>query len=161
MLAVRRALVACGLVFFFEYLDSRIKTPDEIRIHLRLPAWDCCRPRRQSARRAYPLSATAFRELRRSVSGRPDERVVLVSARRDRSIVVTSTGPGEGKSMVASNLAISLAQADQRTAADRRGLRRPKAHEIFELSQEPGLSNLSSGTQATKRFASQVWPACG
>ena len=25
------ALLACGLVFFFEYLDSRIKTPDEIQ----------------------------------------------------------------------------------------------------------------------------------
>src|SRR5207344_826788 len=31
------SLAACGLVFFFEHLDSRIKTPDEIRIHLGLP----------------------------------------------------------------------------------------------------------------------------
>src|SRR5688572_32146898 len=29
-------LLACGLVFFFEYMDSRIKTPDEIRAHLGL-----------------------------------------------------------------------------------------------------------------------------
>ena len=141
------SLFACGLAFFFEYLDSRIKTPDEIRHHLGLPhlgllpALDA-----KAVASGYPLVskgvpgnfAEAFRAVRTNV---------LFSSAQDgsRSVVVTSTGPGEGKSMVASNLAISLAQAGQRTLLIDADMRRPKAHEIFEMPQEPGLSNVLVG----------------
>ena len=57
-------------------------------------------------------------------------------------IVVTSAGPGEGKSMFSSNLSVSLAQAGQRVLHIDADMRRPRVHEIFELPQEPGLSNL-------------------
>jgi capsular exopolysaccharide synthesis family protein len=62
-----------------------------------------------------------------------------------RSIVVTSTAPGEGKSMVASNLAASLAQAGQRVLLIDADMRKPKAHEILGVAQEPGLSNVLVG----------------
>ena len=141
------SLAACGLVFFFEYLDSRIKTPDEIRIHLGLPHLGLLPALDGKTLAAhYPLVskgvpgnfAEAFRAVRTNV---------LFSSAQEgsRSIVVTSTGPGEGKSMVASNLAISLAQAGQRTLLIDADMRRPKAHEIFEMAQEPGLSNLLVG----------------
>ena len=62
-----------------------------------------------------------------------------------RALVVTSTAPREGKSLVSSNLAISLAQAGQRTLLIDADMRKPKAHDIFGLSQEPGLSNVLVG----------------
>ena len=82
--------------------------------------------------------AEAFRAVRTNV---------LFSSAQDgsRSIVVTSTGPGEGKSMVAANLAVSLAQAGQRVLLIDADMRKPKSHEIFEMAQEPGLSNLLVG----------------
>jgi capsular exopolysaccharide synthesis family protein len=55
---------------------------------------------------------------------------------------VTSAGPGEGKSMFSSNLSVSLAQAGQRVLHIDADMRRPRVHEIFEVAQEPGLSNL-------------------
>jgi capsular exopolysaccharide synthesis family protein len=81
----------------------------------------------------------AFRALRTNV---------LFSSAEEgaRSLVVTSTGPGEGKSMVASNLAISLAQAGQRVLLIDADMRKPKAHEIFSCGQEPGLSNVMVGS---------------
>ena len=134
------SLAACGLVFFFEYLDSRIKTPDEIRIHLGLPHLGLLPALDGKALAAsYPLVskgvpgnfAEAFRAVRTNV---------LFSSAQEgsRSIVVTSTGPGEGKSMVASNLAISLAQAGQRTLLIDADMRKPKAHEIFEHAAGAG-----------------------
>ena len=51
----------------------------------------------------------------------------------------------KARACVASNLAVSLAQAGQRTLLIDADMRRPRVHEIFELSQEPGLSNLLVG----------------
>jgi capsular exopolysaccharide synthesis family protein len=140
-------LLAFGLVFFFEYLDSHIKTPDEVRTHLGLshlgllPAMNG-----KTFTGKYPLLnngvpsnfSEAFRNIRTNV---------LFSSAQEgsRSVVVTSTGPGEGKSMVASNLALSLAQAGQRVLLIDGDMRKPKVHEIFDVSQEPGLSNLLVG----------------
>jgi capsular exopolysaccharide synthesis family protein len=61
------------------------------------------------------------------------------------SIVVTSAGPGEGKSIVSSNLAMALAQTGQRVLLIDADMRRPRVHEIFKFDQEPGLSNVLTG----------------
>jgi capsular exopolysaccharide synthesis family protein len=62
-----------------------------------------------------------------------------------RSIMVTSTAPSEGKTVVSSNLADALAQAEQRTLIIDGDMRRPRVHEVFEMAQEPGLSNVLIG----------------
>ncbi len=53
--------------------------------------------------------------------------------------------PGEGKSLFSSNLSVSLAQAGQRVLHVDADMRRPRVHAIFDLGQEPGLSNLLVG----------------
>jgi capsular exopolysaccharide synthesis family protein len=62
-----------------------------------------------------------------------------------RSIVITSTGPGEGKTVVATNLAVALAQAGQRVLLVDADMRKPRVHTVFDRSQEPGLSNVLVG----------------
>ena len=80
-----------------------------------------------------------------------------------RSLVVTSAGPGEGKSLVASNLAMALAQAGQRVLLIDADMRRPRVHEIFGGDQEPGLSNVLSGNAKASEGDPQVHasPGCG
>lgn len=69
-----------------------------------------------------------------------------------RAFMVTSPGPAEGKSSVATSLALSLCQADKRVVIVDADLRRPRLHEAFEPSdagaRSPGLSALLQG-QAT------------
>jgi capsular exopolysaccharide synthesis family protein len=62
-----------------------------------------------------------------------------------RSLVVTSTRPGEGKTLVAANLAIALAQSGQRVLLFDADLRKPRVHDVFDQRLEPGLSNLMVG----------------
>jgi polysaccharide biosynthesis transport protein len=141
--AIAGSVLALGLVFLFEYLDNRIKSPQELRQHLGLaflgmvPAIDSSGPTLLH-NAVPPAFAEAIRSVRTNVLfSSADEGV--------RTIVVTSAGPGEGKSLFSSNLSVSLAQAGQRVLHIDADMRRPRVHEIFEVSQEPGLSNLLVG----------------
>lgn len=59
-----------------------------------------------------------------------------------RSIVVTSTGPGEGKSTTISNLAIVFAQQGKKTLLVDADLRKPTAHYTFQLPNTVGLTSV-------------------
>ncbi len=62
-----------------------------------------------------------------------------------RSIMITSASPGEGKSFVAANLAVSIAQnIDEHVLLMDCDLRSPKIHSIFNLPGQPGLSEYLS-----------------
>jgi capsular exopolysaccharide synthesis family protein len=62
-----------------------------------------------------------------------------------RSILVTSTNPGEGKSTVASNLAIAMAADGKRVILVDANLRRPSLHKIFKVQDSPGLADVLLG----------------
>jgi capsular exopolysaccharide synthesis family protein len=145
-------LLGVVLGFFFEYLDNRIKTPDEIKAYLGVPALGLLPVVRGLAAgqpypilngSAWPKLNEAFRTLRTNV--------IFSSAEQGcRSIVVTSTGPNEGKTLVSANFAISLAEAGLRVLLLDADMRRPKLHDVFQIEQEPGLSNLVvGGTKAS------------
>jgi polysaccharide biosynthesis transport protein len=136
------SILALGLVFLFEYLDNRIKSPQELRaLNLAflgmVPKIDNSGPTLLND--AVPA---AFGEAIRAVR----TNVLFSSADEGvRTVVVTSAGPGEGKSLFSSNLSVSLAQAGQRVLHIDADMRRPRVHDIFDVSQEPGLSNLLVG----------------
>ena len=137
-------VLALGLVFLFEYLDNRIKSPQELRAQLNVPflgmvpSIDVKSSGTLLQDGVPPNFAEAIRGVRTNVLfSSADEGV--------RLIVVTSAGPGEGKSMFSSNLSVSLAQAGQRVLHVDADMRRPRVHAIFDIAQEPGLSNLLVG----------------
>jgi non-specific protein-tyrosine kinase len=59
-----------------------------------------------------------------------------------RTLVVTSPATGEGKSTTVANLAVTMAQSGRRTILVDCDLRRPSLHTLFNLSSEPGLTNM-------------------
>ena len=141
-------MAGVSLAFFVEYLDNRIKNPDEIKQFLGLSflglvpgmrAQDLEEGRSPLITDAVPQNfAEAFRGIRSSV--------VFSSAEEgSRSVVVTSTQPSEGKTVVAANLAMSLAQAGQRILLIDGDMRKPRIHELLKLKQDPGLSSLLVG----------------
>ena len=136
--------VAVGLVFGFEHLDNRIRTPQELKAHIPVPFLGmvptAAKPKDGSpnplvSNGAAPNFAEAIKTVRTNV---------LFSSAEDglKALVITSAGPSEGKSLIAANLSISLAQAGQRVLLIDADMRRPRVHEIFDVPQEPGLSDL-------------------
>lgn len=62
-----------------------------------------------------------------------------------KTILVTSILPGEGKSWVSSNLAVTFAQAGKRVILVDSDMRKGRQYSIFGVSPRPGLSNYLSG----------------
>ena len=58
-----------------------------------------------------------------------------------KSLLVTSTVPGEGKSWISANLAITFAQAGKRVLIVDADMRKGRQHELFEIKNTKGLSN--------------------
>jgi tyrosine-protein kinase Etk/Wzc len=161
----RQKLVIGGLVgiflgllaaFFLEYLDQTLKTSADVEQALDVPVLGLIpeelttRNGRagEGRRRTLPLvslvdpedpSSEAYRTLRTNVT-------FVNAGQKMQCIVVTSPGPGEGKSTTAANLAITLAQQGARTLLVDADLRRPIVHRAFNLVQEPGLTDVLVGT---------------
>ena len=80
-------------------------------------------------------AAEAYRTLRTNIRFSSLDRAL-------RTLLVTSTSPDEGKSTTLANLAITMAQAEQRVIIADCDLRRPSLHTLFGLSNEVGLTTL-------------------
>lgn len=66
---------------------------------------------------------------------------------RLQTIVITSSGPGEGKSTTSANLAVVFAKSGQRVLLVDSDMRKPTVYKTFQLSNHSGLSTvLSTGT---------------
>ena len=150
------SVLAVALVFFFEYADNRIKSPNEIKAHLGLPFLGMI-PSLTDQVEGTPLLdngvnagfAEAFRMVRTNL-------VFSTVDNGTQSICITSSGPGEGKTLVGSNLAVALGQTGQRVLLIDADMRRPRVHEVFEMAQEPGLSNLLVGDTKTAEAVKQT-----
>lgn len=144
--AMAGAALALFLGFFFEYFDNRIRTLDEIKAHLQMPALGMLpmvRGKPDAARllaeRGSPRFIESLRALRTNV-------IFSTAESTSRSLVVTSTGPSEGKTAVSSHLAAALAEAGLRVLVIDGDMRKPRLHEALGIVQEPGLSNLIVGS---------------
>ncbi|HWE53635.1 MAG TPA: polysaccharide biosynthesis tyrosine autokinase [Bryobacteraceae bacterium] len=85
-------------------------------------------------------------------------------ARQPRVIVVTSPGPGEGKTTVASNMAIAVAETGRKVLVIDADLRRPRMHAIFGIETNEGLGDLVTASdllnpgEGGARNSAQVFP---
>ena len=84
-----------------------------------------------------PVSET-FRTLRTNIQ-------FMNTNNQLKTLLITSTLLGEGKSWVASNLAITFAQAGKKVVLIDADMRKGRQYAIFEVSPRPGLSNYLSG----------------
>lgn len=82
--------------------------------------------------------AEVFRTLRTNIQ--------FMNSKKDlKTLLVTSTMPGEGKSWVAANLAITFAQAGKKVLIIDADMRKGRQHTMFNVENRMGLSNFLSG----------------
>jgi capsular exopolysaccharide synthesis family protein len=73
-----------------------------------------------------------------------------------KTLLVTSTMPGEGKSWISSNLAVAFAQAGKRVVLIDADMRKGRVYNIFGVLPRPGLSNYLSGVNESNKESGNI-----
>jgi capsular exopolysaccharide synthesis family protein len=129
-------IAGIGLAFFIEYLDTSVKTLDDVERALQAPVLGVIPQNVGSLLEEGPESphAEAYRVLRSN----------MLFSKKDgkfNTLCVISAGAGEGKSTTLFNLAVTFAQNGQRVIVVDSDLRRPSIHKRFKVSNAIGLTN--------------------
>ena len=139
---------AIGFALLLEFMDRRIRTPEQIRRDLGLPYLGYVPlVRGRGGDTANPMIAgdevdAAFREAIRRVRA---NLLLSTAAEGCRSLIVTSTAPKEGKTCVATNLALALAQSGLRVLLVDADMRRARVHRHLCLEPTAGLAGVLAG----------------
>jgi polysaccharide biosynthesis transport protein len=137
-------VLSVGLALFLEYLNDTISSSDEAERLLQLPALvtipavselrsQKLQPESLFAAESRSALAESYRQLRTSV-------MLSTPGRPPKTLLVTSSMPGEGKTTTAVNLAFCLAQIGAKVLIIDADLRRPRLHTVFGMTRHQGLS---------------------
>jgi capsular exopolysaccharide synthesis family protein len=136
--------LALGLLiaFVLDKMDHRFRSPDQAKEVLGLDVLGAVPVVDQSGRQSPEAVAQiveAFRSIRMNVRyASAGQRTIMVG--------ITSPGPGDGKSLIASNLALSFAEGGWRTVLVDGDTRRGQLHVTFDAQSTPGLVEYLEGT---------------
>jgi capsular exopolysaccharide synthesis family protein len=139
------ALLGVLAAFLLEFLDDRLKSPQDVEQKLRLPVLGVI-PKLGAKERIADASedsrsgfSEAYRSVRATLQFSTDHGV-------PKTLLITSAGPGEGKSTAALTLARNFAQLGKSVLLIEADLRNPSLHRTLGLEgRNIGLSNLLSG----------------
>ena len=135
-----------AIAFFVAFIDDRVKSAYDIEAVVGLPLigiiprvgkMDAAGKSQIVVSNADPLAAEAFLTLHSNLRINSD-------ARKSQVILITSTTPSEGKSFVASNLALTFAAHGERTLIIDCDLRKPNVYRSFGVSNNKGVIDYCS-----------------
>jgi capsular exopolysaccharide synthesis family protein len=141
-------LLGILLAFLIDRVDQRFRYPEQAKNDLGLDILGTV-PRLRSAKRGVsdPEEAAqvleSFRLIRLNVRQAAEDATSL-------ALTVSSATAGDGKSLVASNLAVSFAEAGHRVLLVDGDIRRGALHEAFGVAQRPGLADVLAGSATRK-----------
>lgn len=137
-------VLGVGATLFLDYLDDTIQTSEDAEAALALPVlavvpW--MRKKKNAGLVAQQAPRSAFAEAYRTLR----TNIRFLAGNGLKTLVVTSAGPGEGKSTTIVNLSFVFSQSGRRVLLVDADMRRPTIHTYFNLPNERGLSTILAG----------------
>ena len=151
--------IGFAIAVFREAMNKRIRSESDLRAVTDMPVVGKIPQKAKEERlllvgdAARGLRAESFRQLRTNL------QYIDISGEH-RTFVITSALPGEGKSITAANLALTIADAGSSVCLVEADLRRPRISRMLDLESEIGLTSIIIGT-VTAEDAAQRWGETG
>ena len=143
------------LSFILEYLDDTIKSPTDVDTYLKVPFIGLI-PSIDRKRLKIPIEGIVEHQPKGAIAENYRAirtNILFSSGKPVRQIVVTSAGPGEGKTTTSVNISQVMATAGDRTLIVDADMRRPRLRKIFDLEANTiGLSNFLVGNATIKEI---------
>lgn len=134
--------LGAGAAYLLEYLDRTVKTTQDVERLFNLPVIGYITELKEKensltyvAENPNSILAESFRLLRSNIE-------FFQISNPIKTILITSPSQGNGKTMVATSLALSISQGEQEVILVDADLRRPAVHKALDMAMEPGLSDL-------------------
>ena len=142
--------LAIGSALARDRFDDRIASPEEITggLRIRFLGFAPAVPKKVTRKGGPIVNDWAVPEFGEALRSVRTNLLLSAPAQDARTLLVTSTSPGEGKTLVASNLAVALAQARQRVLVIDADMRRAQLHNVFARPLGPGLADVLQQTAA-------------
>ena len=141
--------LGAGISFFIEYLDDTIKSPNDIETFLRIPYLGLIPA---GAKGSVPIEGIVEHEPKGTVAEQYRAirtNILFSSNRATKSLLITSSGPAEGKTTTALNIAQAMARAGDRTVLVDADMRRPRLHKLLNITETArGLSSYLVGNHS-------------
>ncbi|MBU1727401.1 MAG: AAA family ATPase, partial [Candidatus Omnitrophica bacterium] len=172
-------ILGIAFAFIFETLDTSINTIEDVEKVVKLRVLGLVPP----IKRVTKKKSNFFAELKEQIFPSPikpaldDEPIYLIAHyepsstsaeayrniltnlkldKNRKTVIVTSSGPREGKSSIVCNLGIIMAQAGLKTCIVGADLRRPTLDKAFGVKREPGLNELATGSATLKEALNNI-----
>jgi len=166
-----------GLALFLEYLDDSVRSTEDVERLLHLPALAVI-PSMGGVTRRRVLAGGSALQKRSNGNGRENPELLInvdgrsplaesyrhlrtsvllsTAGRAPKSLLVTSSLPGEGKTTTAVNTAISLVQTGSEVVIIDADMRRPRLQSIFGMRGQLGLSSILSSDVTEEEMVAMV-----
>lgn len=137
---------ALVLVFGLEIFNTRVRTPADVKRHLRIPVLGVVpNVTTQSGQTSVFLGDGAPAQFSELIQALRTNLLMAPELVDGRTLLVTSAEPGEGKTVAVANIGVSLARLKQRVLLIDADMRRPRLHQLFDEDEQPGLANVLTG----------------
>ena len=139
-----------SIAFFLEYLDSSIKTAEDVSTYLNLPFLGYIPSVEKDVKLAKDRNLVVYKSPKSIIteSFRAVRTSVLFAAPEDKplkSVLITSSVPQEGKTFISTNISCIFSQVNERIILLDVDMRRPQLHNVFPNTSKLGLSDFLTG----------------
>ncbi|WP_299413503.1 P-loop NTPase [Acaryochloris sp. IP29b_bin.148] len=145
-----------GIILLIEGLDGRLRDLEDLEAFTELPLLGSIPKQRNGIFRSTPsadlCSDPALLETFRLLSKNVQHQI----NRESNVLIITSAISGEGKSYVASNLAVVSAMLSKKTLLVDADIFRPSIHSIFQSPLEPGLLDILNSNSASEEESASL-----
>ncbi len=159
--------IGIGLIFFIDFLDKTLKSPEDVKTYLKLPTLGIIPS--SSGKSGISYYSYHYGSKKKAETKGVIKNIELINFRDPESpfsehyrsirtsiqlstpkeppkiISVSSALPSEGKTVTVINLAISFSQLGKKVVVIDADLRKPRVHKIFKMKNTVGLSTLLTG----------------